>query len=374
MELIQLVPTLPPAVSGVGDYATLFARELLAHHGVGTRFVVGDPGWNPSIETDASFPAEKVAARSAEALCKWLGGSGTVLLHYVSYGYAHRGCPFWLVDALERWKRADPSSRRLVLIFHEVYASGPPWSSAFWTSPFQQRLAARLARLADARRITTSISLLELRGTLRRAEKSLPTAVAPVFSNLGEPADPPPLSARERQIVVFGSRLWRERAYADSAALVAFCARENIGRVVDVGAPLTGGVRVGDLEVREAGVLPAAEAGALFADSLAGYFHYPAVHLGKSGIFAAYCAHGLVPVTFPANRDAADGLRAGEHYVAGDMSPGASLDSVAAAALAWYRGHRLAVHAREIKDLVVSPTDATADAPPAPDAARTPNR
>ncbi len=311
MHLTQLVPLLPPALSGIGDYATLLARELLAYHGVGTRFVVGAPGWKPDAHTDASFPATPVAAHTARALGAALSGAGTVLLHYVGYGYATRGCPFWLMDGLERWRRAG-SGRRLVVIFHEVYASGPPWSSAFWTSPFQRRLAARLARLADARRITTTISLRELRSTLRRSEKNrYPTTVAPVFSNLGEPAHLSPPAARERQVIVFGSRHWRESAYAHPAALVAFCRAHGVGRVVDVGAPLARNVArlPGGIEVRAAGVLAAAEAGALFARSLAGYFHYPTLHLGKSTIFAAYCAHGLVPVTYPANRAPADGVR-----------------------------------------------------------------
>ena len=267
-----------------------------------------------------------------------------VLLHYVPYGYANRGCPLWLVDAVEGWKRAAGSSGRLLVFFHEVYASGPPWSSAFWANPVQRWLAARLARAADARRITTSVSRRELRRTLWRTG-DLPTTIAPVFSNLGEPADPPPADARERQIVVFGSRHVREAVYAHANALAAFCARHGIGRVVDVGAPIPGGVRLGrGVEVRETGVLPAAEASALFARSLAGYFGYPAPYLGKSGTFAAYCAHRIVPVTFPGNIGAEDGLRAGEHYLEGS-GDGASFGTVADAAHAWYRAHALRVHA-----------------------------
>ena len=352
MSLVQLVPLLPPALSGIGDYATLLARELIAYHGVDTRFVVGDPGWQPDAATDAAFPTATVAAHSARALVAALGGPGTVLLHYVGYGYATRGCPFWLVDGLERWRRAGPG-RRLIVIFHEVYASGPPWGSAFWTSPFQRRLAARLARLADARRITTTISLRELRGTLRRAEKNrYPTTVAPVFSNLGEPAHLSPPAAREHQVVVFGSRHWREAAYAHPAALEAFCRAHGVAQVVDVGAGLGAlpARLAGGVAVHAAGVLAAAEASALFSRSLAGYFHYPTLHLGKSTIFAAYCAHGLVPVTYPANRASADGLRDGEHFIA--AATDAPLDSAAAAAAAWYREHRLETHARDLAALV----------------------
>ncbi len=338
MDLIQIVPTLPPAVSGVGDYATLLARELLTRHGVGTRFVVaGDPGWN-APDSVAPFPAQ------AGALGPLLDGAGTVLLHYVPYGYAHRGCPLWLVEAVERWKRAAGPAGRLLVFFHEVYASGPPWSSAFWASPVQRWLAARLARAAAARRIATSVTRRELRRCLWRTG-DLPTTVAPVFSNMGEPADPPPADARERQLVVFGSRHVREAVYTHADALAAFCARHGLERVVDVGAPIPGGVRLpGGLEVRETGVLPAAEASALFARSLAGFFSYPAPYLGKSGTFAAYCAHRVVPVTFAGNVQAEDGLRAGVHYLEG-TSDAADFAAVADAAHAWYHTHALQVHA-----------------------------
>lgn len=348
MELVQLVPALPPSFSGVGDFAVLLARELLARHGTGTRFVVGDPAWD-SPAAVPPFPAAAIPARTPDALRAALEEtSGTVLLHYVSYGYAPRGCPFWLVDALERWKqqRATPP-RRLLVLFHEVYASGPPWSSAFFTSPFQQWLAARLARLADARRITTTISRRELSRILGRG-RDLPTTIAPVFSTLGEPADPPPLSAREPQVVVFGSRPVREAVYARAEALAAFCARHEIARVVDVGTPISGGVRLAGIDVQEAGALPAPEASALLTRSLAGYFNYPSPHLGKSTIFAAYCAHRMVPVTFPGNHASEESLRAGEHYLEG-VGERATFDAVADAGHAWYHAHRLHVHADDIQ-------------------------
>ena len=353
MELVQIVPTLPPSLSGVGDFSTLLARELLGRHGVRSRFVVGDPAWNAPAAV-SPFAAIAIAARTPDALCASLdspplAASDAMLLHYVGYGYAHRGCPFWLVDGIERWKRLA-SPRRLIVIFHEVFATGPPWSSVFWTHPFQRRLAARLARAADARRITTTISSGELRGTLGRGE-NLPATVAPVFSNLGEPDDPPPAAGRERQLVVFGSRPVRAGLYENGGADIgAFCARHDIARVVDVGSPIAGGVRLG-VPVEEAGPLPAAEASALFSRSLAGYFNYPAPYLGKSSIFAAYCAHRMVPVTFAANRDAGEGLRAGVHYLAG---PGdaAAFDAVADAAHAWYGPHGLREHARDLHRLM----------------------
>lgn len=346
MELAHIVPALPPALSGVGDFAVRLAGELSVRHQVGSRFIVGDPAWN-----GAPLPAQAVTARSARALRKCLDAtSGAVLLHYVGYGYAHRGCPFWLVDALEGWKRE--TRRRLIVLFHEVFAPGPIWSSAFWVSPFQRRLAARLARLADARRITTAISLAELQGALRRGE-DLPTVVAPVFSTLGEPAEVTPPAQRERQAVVFGSPPVRAEVYASADALRTFCRQHGIERVFDVGRPFPGGARLDGVEVREMGPMAAPEASALFSRSLAGYFNYPASRLAKSTIFAAYCAHGLVPVTFPGNIDARDGLRAGEHFLTD--ANGSGFEAVAAAARAWYQGHRLESHARDIYGLMLEP-------------------
>ena len=364
MELIQIVPVLPPALSGVGDYATLLAGELQAAGGVRTRFVVGDPGWTgPASAADAPFPARAVTARTAAALLHALdeaeaagGAAGVALLHYVGYGYAHRGCPFWLVDAAERWRGARPG-RRLIVLFHELYATGPVWSSVFWTSPFQRWLAARLGRAADFRRMTTGEAARQLRPMLRRGHDALETI--PVFSTLGEPAAPPPLSARRRRMVVFGSRSWRVDVYTRRAAdFAAACHALGIEHVVDVGSPtglaLAGG-GFAPVPVEEAGPLPSAEAGTLFADSLAGYFSYPVPYLGKSTIFAAYCAHGMVPVTHPANRaPSPDGLQPGEHYLAGTGDGAGTLAAeqlanVAQGAFAWYSAHRLAVHAAGVR-------------------------
>ena len=371
MELIQIVPILPPALSGVGDYALLLARELREAQSVRTRFLVGDPAWGGNEAAVAPFPARAVPARTAPALGRALdeaeasgGPPGAALLHYVGYGYAHRGCPFWLVDAVARWRRAR-AGRRLIVLFHELYATGPLWSSVFWTSPFQKRLAARLGGAADFRRMTTQVAAGQLRALLGPAGRAAAIETTPVFSTLGEPAAPPPLADRRRQIVVFGSRSWRADVYTRCLAdLTDACRWLGIERVVDVGVPLDavpgGGLPV-PLEV--AGPLPAAEAGALFAGSLAGYFSYPVPSLAKSTIFAAYCAHGMVPVTSSGNdQPNPDGLVAGTHFLAGPTSglpDAAALARIAGAARAWYDGHRLAVHAagvqRQIAEAVQPP-------------------
>ena len=55
MEILQIVPRLPPTISGVGDYSFLLAQELRRAHDIETRFIVGDPSRENSIE-NALFP------------------------------------------------------------------------------------------------------------------------------------------------------------------------------------------------------------------------------------------------------------------------------------------------------------------------------
>src|SRR5438034_3528340 len=149
-EIIQIVPKLPPSISGVGDYAYLLARELRAAQGIHTRFIVCDPSWEGAKDYHG-FSVSRMDTRQPDELERHinaLGMSATVVLQYVGYGYEKRGCPLWLVRGLESWKRRHPGCRLLVM-FHELYASGPPWRSSFWTSPVQRALVKSLALLSD---------------------------------------------------------------------------------------------------------------------------------------------------------------------------------------------------------------------------------
>ena len=157
MRVLQIVPRLPPPEEGVGSYALCLERAL-AVHGISTHFLTAEEGG--------------LARRMEEA------EADAVLLHYANYGYQRRGCPFWLPGALRRSR-----ARRRVTIFHEVYATGPPWRSSFWTQPFQRRIAAAVARTSDA--LITSLDLYVRRiGPAASPEK---TWVTPVFSTVGDP-------------------------------------------------------------------------------------------------------------------------------------------------------------------------------------------
>jgi hypothetical protein len=352
MDLLQIVPSFPPAADGLGGYAAALAPRLGARLGGAVRFAVGNPAWRGNgQEEDEGRRAAAVAARSAEALLDLLpgrhggrpGAAGAVVLHYAGYGYQDRGCPLWLVDGLARWRRLAPE-HRLVTFFHEVYASGPPWRSSFWLSPVQRRLAARLTRLSDA----TATSLDLYAGLLRRWRPAAEPAVLPVVSNVGEPAAVPPLAARPPRLVVFGGAGNRARIYGSHPAeLAAACRATGAAEIADIGPPVSLPAAVEGVPVVPLGLLPAAGVSTALLGAIAGFLAYPAAFLPKSGAFAAFCAHGLATVCTSA-APPGGGLRAGEHYLSPPLTPRfapETLQGTADAARAWYAGHSLDRHA-----------------------------
>ena len=354
MELLQIVPVLPPVLSGVGDYALLLARELQARHGVRTHFLNADTKGGGAEEHVAPFVADVVKEHSVAAMRRALErarSSSTVLLHYVGHGYAKRGCPFWLVRALEQWK---PHSRaRLIVLFHEVSGTGPIWTSGFWTSGMQTALARRLAHLGDTLRITTEVAAERVRAMLPDGSQT-PVRVLPVFSTLGEPTTLLSYQERSRHLIIFGSAGWRRDAYTRHLpTLRNACWELRMEKVIDIGSP-TGARPALGVPFVEAGALPASEASELMQASTVGFFTYPVPHIGKSTIFAAYCAHGLIPVTFAANTANGDeNLRPNVHFLALPDDAAGACDNIfskaiATAANTWYQQHRLEVHAGEI--------------------------
>ncbi|WP_373530523.1 glycosyltransferase family 2 protein [Nostoc sp.] len=356
-KIIQIVPQLPPSINGVGDYALNLARQLGKDCEIETHFIVGTPYWQGAT-TIQDFPIQRVVVRSAEALFFLLSTDSnqsasvptSVLLHYVGYGYANRGCPAWLVEGLERWK-ANTANSRLLTMFHEVAASGPPWTSAFWLSPLQRNLAARLAHLSD-RCLTSKQHYAEILSKLSQGKQTqVPTL--PVFSTVGELEQALPLAERSRRIVVFGSCGNRLRVYQESLVELSYtCQLLGIKEILDIGTStgLTLSL-VNGVPVVEMGALSASEISDILSTSLAGFFNYNLEYLAKSTIFAAYCAHGLLPVSPRSHALPVDGILARKHYwIADDMTTGLrdllEVQAIADNAYNWYQTHNLSLQAR----------------------------
>src|SRR5438067_5839174 len=114
--LLQIVPKVPGGIDGVGDYALNIAKKLREKFECDTVFA--------TFKTSSAENASGFEILSLDRLLNESRKYDHVLLHYVNYGFQKRGVPFRLLSILRQlrsWHRG-----RLVTIFHELNASGPP--------------------------------------------------------------------------------------------------------------------------------------------------------------------------------------------------------------------------------------------------------
>lgn len=275
---------------------------------------------------------------------------GDCLLHYSGYGFSPRGAPLWLVRKLQEDR---PRIRRIGVFFHELYASGPPWSSAFWCSPVQRWVARSLFELSDFW-ITTSKSSSEW---LDANSSSKPRAVLPIASTVGAAVSF--VAERKRQLVVFGSRAVREAAYLRGGlGLVKWVEQQGVA-LVDIGSPMRDEAALAVARAAGAvhhGILPSQSVSALLSGAAFGLVTYPLSYVAKSSVFASYAAHGVAPIVLSDVYPEADGLRRMEHYLPG--TPAArvqeeEIERIGRNAWAWYQPHALAAHVHTAQRLFV---------------------
>jgi len=278
-----------------------------------------------------------------------------VMLQLSGYGYASRGCPYWLLQGLRRWKRLRPGGR-LLTMFHETYASGPVWSRSYWVSLAQKIVIGGIARLSDV--AVTNID--RHRAWLERCDpsKGNKIPVLRVPSNVGEAVAPSELLARRRSLVVFGLAASRRRSYEiRMRELQSACEQLRIEEVHDVGPPLEQlPQRIGWAPVTRHGHMHAEELTSLLSQSMAGFVDYTPKYMAKSGVFAAYCAHRMLAISPHGGSSEADGIRSGVHYCNAGESAAAwkstAAQAIADAAWHWYQGHSALSHARVLASML----------------------
>jgi hypothetical protein len=314
-SVISIVPRLPPAIDGVGDYALNLARQLRKDFNIQTRFIVGNQNWSGNTEIEG-FPVSQVLDSSANTLLAQLSIAplSPVLLHYVGYGYAQRGCPVWLIEGLQRWKSLYPQ-RSFVTMFHEVYGYGSPWTSSFWLLPLQKNLVSRLLKYSN-QCITSNQDYVD-RLTNLIDVKSDRIITMPVFSNIGEPKSVKPLVQRSKKIVIFGHKNSRAQVYQECmTALAAICELLNIEQIDDIGVPT--GLElstIANVPVVENGIIESQEISQILQDSIVGFLNFPLpTYLAKSTIFSTFCAHGVVPCMIASSPIPIDNIETDKHY------------------------------------------------------------
>ena len=168
------MPRVPGGLDGVGDYALGLATKLRDNFGCTTAFATFDASSKSSVR---DFEVLPLTSLQNEA-----GRFDHVLLHYVNYGYQKRGVPFGLISILRRLRQEHRG--KMITIFHELYASGPLWSSAFWLQPVQIHLTKSVALLSDECIVSSENFLHEL-------QRLVPNAcirLHPTPSGLEEPS------------------------------------------------------------------------------------------------------------------------------------------------------------------------------------------
>jgi hypothetical protein len=318
----------PPSSGGVRDYADIIASGLreMGH-------TAGVFAWRK----------EDIGAIDQQITL-----SDCIYVQYSGYGYAKRGAPLWMISAL---RRRRPRIKRLGVFFHELYASGPPWSSAFWLSPVQQQVAAELVKMADF----WLTSREHAAQWLSPHSRGVPSAVLPVFSNVGELQAP--CRKRRNKVVVFGGSSRREKTYAALNSKLFRWAEQNKLEIHDAGPALKNAAlsaQLRDNNVTVHGKLEKEALTKLLSNSMFGVLAYPVEFAAKSGVFAAYAAHGLATILATSSQARSDGLTSHIEYLpAIDLDNSALLaaNATGAAALSWYKQHSIDVQVRQLFQL-----------------------
>jgi len=346
-KILQIVPRLPPYSDGVGDYARLLAKQLADAHDIKTEFVAFRPGTKTPAECDGFTTHRLYETTEFGFLALMPEDIDGIVLHYSNYPYLQGklDAPFWLVDMLKRLQLRQKIS--VVVMFHELPTL--KWKRIRILNPIQSLVSKRLAGLADA--VFTDSHHFK---THLEKWTSAPLICIPDFSTIGEPqADQVrPLADRQPRLIIFGGSD-RVRAYNNLDNLVKTCEALGIKEICDIGTKQNLDPSVfGAISFNEMGFQPAETVRALLLDSVAGlmdYSRFPG-DLGKSSVFAAFCAHGVMPVCTAYNPSEPDGVHVGKQYaIAGphlSQVSGQQRQNIANQARAWYCEHSLEINAK----------------------------
>ncbi len=340
LDIVQIVPRVPPLVDGIGDYSLKLAGHLREHHGISTQFLVCQQRKTLSPTLDG-FPTIGLPHQEVTSFVQAMPQEVRhVVLHYTNYPYVlgKHDAPFWLMEGLKAARQERDF--RLVVMFHEL----PLLKRTNYIRPIQGFVALRIAKMAD--RVLTNCANFQ---SILLRWLNEPIATLPVFSNVSEPGNILPLAERPRRMVVFGGPN-RMRIYRDSMQeLAQACRSLGITEIYDIGPPLKldqlDRSDLDGIQITEMGVRSLDEISELMLQAIAGFFDYSRFSgfLAKSGVFAAYCAHGLIPISATYNPSEADGVWAGQNYLIADARldalPDNKLQAIAQSAHTWYAAH-----------------------------------
>lgn len=341
--LIQVLPRLTPGRCGVSDHATVLAAALKQDFGIDSAFAV----LNSTEPSGLAYPVVYCNPSQLLENCLRLTGGrpGTMVVHLSGYGYSNDGAPTRLAESLETVRQSGKFG--IAVYFHETFARFPPWRSAFWYLRRQKRAYRKI--IAQSALILTNI---EHHGEWLEGESQklggVPVDRIPVCSTVGEADGPLPFAPRNPALVVFGLAGTRKFAYRQLAASGRLMRTLGIQEILDVGPERVHPAAVNGVPVKPMGPLPAEQLPLVFSQTQFGLATHEWFCLGKSSVFAAYCAHGMIPVMTRPFPKPADGLREGVHVVTArtaEAMRNSGWELPSRAVWNWYMEHRVRKHA-----------------------------
>jgi hypothetical protein len=343
--LIQVVPWLKPGRCGISDHAIALAQELLTAFRVNTTFVT----LSACRPDNLAFPVFESAPAELLETCDSLNGGrpGAILVHLSGYGYSPDGVPARLAASLTQVKAS--SRFRIAVYFHELFASGPPWKSAFWHSRRQQKALRDIVASCDLLVTNTRHHAHWLERQLGQSSADS-LKLLPVFSTVGEAREPMPFKGRNPVMAVFGLPGARRNAYHQLDVQGKLLENIGITQFLDIGPPFDAPADLRGIAVKRMGELSAADLAAQLSSCMFGFVFHSSICLAKSSIFAAYCAQGVIPVVAEPFRGEVDGLTDGTHVVSPTTAASAKAsgwEERSQAAWNWYMTHRVRLHAEQ---------------------------
>ena len=350
-QILQIIPTPPNSSDGIGDYALLLAAQLLEDAQINTQFLVFRNDIKVANDFDG-FSAVCLSIHQSKALCSLISErTKAVIVHFSSYPYFNTSlkgilgfeAPFWFVGALQSLQRTR--NLKLIVMFHELPKLH--WKQFYffdYLNPIHSFVSRGLAQIADT--VLTNSS--KYQKILSKWVKH-PVDYLPIFSNMGELDAVLPLLKRKRRMIIFGGSA-RQRVYQKAfKELVTTCFALRVEEICDIGPPLNLHVisDFGEIPLIEMGFQSKEVITQLLRNSIAGCLDYTPFpgDLGKSGVFAAYCSHGMLPICTLYNPSEADGLHLNQHYLVLDKGSDhynfKKLQNIADTAYQWYQSHTL---------------------------------
>jgi len=305
LPVLQIVSGFSPDIDGMGDFSRHLGNALLKERNIRSHFLVyRRPRQALNVAEIApnsiSYPPDATPAALLSHASELVRSNHfrAVLLHYGPYAYSRDGKPHAVQEAIT----ALAAKTRMLVYFHELYATGRPWRRSFWTNSEQRKSVSNLLDCSIGA-FTSNDEYLEKLQALNQGNRSL--TKMPVISNIGEPAAPPPLVDRQRRMVAFGQAANRARLYEEYRLTIErICKKLKVVEWVDVGSGDISQIpkMIGDVPVHIMGRLEDGPLSSLLADSAFGIVAYWPDVWEKSGVIAAYQAHAMIPILIPLQR------------------------------------------------------------------------